>query len=132
MSRSSIPAILIVDGSDDNYDATVRALRKDSALKNRLHRCENGREALDYLYKRGRFAPAMDAPRPGIVLLDLNMPGIDSRRVLSMSKSDASFRPIPIIVMKNLVDEHDIAPCYDVGANSYVKKPFAAAALPGI
>ena len=115
--------ILIVDDSDDDYDATVRALRKDKTLKNPLRRCESGGEALDYLYRRGRYAPPAEAPRPGIVLLDLNMPGIDGRQVLSTVKSDAGLRPIPVIVMTNSDDERDIAACYEIGANTYIQKP---------
>lgn len=123
MSIDSSRPILIVDDSDDDYDATVRALKKDQDLKYPLRRCESGDEALDYLYRRGRYAPPVDAPRPGIVLLDLNMPGIDGHEVLSMVKGDAELRPIPIVVMTNSGDERDIAACYDVGANTYIQKP---------
>ena len=115
--------ILVVDDSDDDYDATVRALTKTASLKNPIHRCEDGDETLDYLYQRGRYADAGAAPRPGIILLDLNMPGIDGRRVLQQIKSDAELRSIPTIVMTNSDDERDINACYDLGANTYVRKP---------
>lgn len=119
----STETILIVDDSDDDYDATVRALSRDEGLKNPLHRCESGHEALDYLYRRGRYAPPAAAPRPGIMLLDLNMPGIDGRQVLSAVKGDDDLRPIPVIVMTNSIDERDIADCYGHGANTYIHKP---------
>lgn len=115
--------ILIVDDSDDDYDVTVRALTKGQGLNNPLRRCENGRDALDYLYRRGRHAPPAEAPRPGIVLLDLNMPGIDGREVLSVVKNDAGLKPIPVIVMTNSGDDRDVAACYDIGANTYIQKP---------
>jgi len=115
--------ILIVDDSDDDYDTTVRALQKNQDLKNPLRRCEDGREALDYLYRRGPYAPPADAPRPRLVLLDLNMPGLDGREVLSTVKNDPSLRPIPVIIMTNSNDESDIAACYEFGANTYIQKP---------
>ncbi|MGI9418762.1 MAG: response regulator [Geminicoccaceae bacterium] len=123
MSIGSSRTILIVDDSDDDYDATVRALNKDQGLKNPLRRCESGGEALDYLFRRGSYAPPADAPRPGIVLLDLNMPGIDGREVLSTVKGDSELRPIPVVVMTNSSDERDVAACYDIGANTYIQKP---------
>lgn len=115
--------ILIVDDSDDDYDATVRALTKSANLMNPIHRCEDGEETLDYLFRRGRYADPDAAPRPGIILLDLNMPGIDGRKVLKEIKGDAGLRSIPTIVMTNSEDERDINACYDMGANTYVQKP---------
>ncbi len=115
--------ILIVDDSDDDYDATVRALTRSTVLHNPLLRCENGRDALDYLSRRGKYAPPCEAPRPGIILLDLNMPGIDGRKVLSTIKKDEALRRIPVIVMTNSNDERDIDACYEIGANTYITKP---------
>lgn len=115
--------ILIVDDSDDDYDATVRALQKDKNLRNPLRRCEDGQEALDYLFQQNRYAAAGTAPRPGIILLDLNMPGINGRRILAEIKKDDSLRSIPVVVMTHSEDERDIKTCYDMGANTYIKKP---------
>jgi CheY-like chemotaxis protein len=115
--------ILIVEDSDDDYDATVRALSKGTNLKNPIHRCEDGAETLDYLMQRGRYAGDDAAPRPGIILLDLNMPGIDGRKVLQRIKADAQLKSIPTIVMTNSDDERDINACYDMGASTYVQKP---------
>jgi CheY-like chemotaxis protein len=123
MPINSNQTILIVDDSDDDYDATARALRKDTQFKNPLRRCENGSDALDYLFRRGRYAPPAEAPRPGIVLLDLNMPGIDGREVLSTVKSDDNLRPIPVIIMTNSNDQRDVSTCYAFGANTYIQKP---------
>ena len=115
--------ILVVEDSDDDYDATVRALAKGANLKNPIHRCEDGEETLEYLMQRGRYADPEAAPRPGIILLDLNMPGIDGRKVLNEIKADPELRSIPTIVMTNSDDERDINACYDMGANTYVRKP---------
>jgi len=115
--------ILIVEDSDDDYDATVRALTKGTNLKNPIHRCEDGPETLDYLSKRGRYAAPNDQPLPGIILLDLNLPGLDGRKVLEQIKSDAVLKSVPTIVMTNSEDERDINDCYLAGANTYVRKP---------
>lgn len=115
--------ILIVDDSEDDYEATRRALTKGTNLKNPVHRCENGRDALDYLFQRGAYAEAGTAPRPGIILLDLNMPGIDGRQVLDEIKHEPELKCIPTIVMTNSDDERDISSCYEIGANTYVRKP---------
>lgn len=115
--------ILIVDDSDDDYDATVRALQKGKNLRNPIHRCEDGQDALNYLFGRGRYASSEARPRPGIILLDLNMPGIDGRRVLAEIKNNQELKSIPVVVMTNSDDERDIEDCYEIGANTYIQKP---------
>ncbi|MEM7045277.1 MAG: response regulator [Pseudomonadota bacterium] len=115
--------ILIVEDSDDDYDATRRALLKGTNLKNPIHRCENGQEALDYLLRRGSYAEPETSPRPGIILLDLNMPGLDGRKVLDEIKQLPELKSIPTIVMTNSDDERDIDACYAIGANTYIRKP---------
>jgi CheY-like chemotaxis protein len=114
--------ILLVEDSPEDFEATVRALRK-SGLANPIFRCEDGDEALDFLYRRGRYADPKSAPRPGIILLDLNLPGTDGREVLATVKADASLRSIPVVVLTTSTDERDIERCYGAGANSYVNKP---------
>lgn len=114
--------ILLVEDSPEDYEATQRALRR-AGLANPIYRCEDGDEALDYLHGRGRFAGAGAAPRPGIILLDLNLPGTDGRAVLEEIKADESLRQIPVVVLTTSTDERDIERCYRAGANSYIKKP---------
>lgn len=115
--------ILVVDDSEDDFDATKRALTKGTNLKNPIHHCEDGQEALDYLFQQGRYAAPVAAPRPGIILLDLNMPGVDGRKVLEEMNNHSDLRRIPTIVMTNSDDERDINACYEMGANTYVRKP---------
>ena len=122
-SVTSTQTILIVEDSEDDYDATVRALTKGTNLRNPIRHCEDGQECLDYLYHRGRYAEQETAPRPGIILLDLNLPGIDGRKVLSEVKSDPELRAIPVVIMTNSEDDRDINRCYQTGANTYVPKP---------
>ncbi|HWM90555.1 MAG TPA: response regulator [Thermoanaerobaculia bacterium] len=114
--------ILLVEDSPEDYEATLRAFRR-SGLKNPVQRCEDGEEALNYLYRRGEYADPAKAPRPGVILLDLNLPGTDGRQVLSEIKNSDHLRDIPVVVLTTSADERDIAACYRAGANSYIQKP---------
>lgn len=114
--------ILLIEDSPEDYEATVRALRK-AGLANPVRCCEDGDEALDYVHRRGRYADPDAAPRPGIVLLDLNLPGTDGREVLAEIKADPELRSIPVVILTTSTDERDIERCYSAGANSYIKKP---------
>lgn len=114
--------ILLVEDSPEDFEATQRAFRK-SGLKNPLVRCEDGDQALDYLFRRGEYADPARSPRPGVVLLDLNLPGTDGRQVLSEIKGDERLRDIPVVVLTTSADERDITACYRAGANSYIQKP---------
>lgn len=113
--------ILIVEDSDDDYEYTEQAFR-ESRLKNPIRRCEDGQQALDYLYQKGNYNRD-NAPRPGIVLLDLNMPGIDGREVLRRVKSDDHLTDIPVVVLTTSLDSQDIDASYKEGANTYIQKP---------
>jgi CheY-like chemotaxis protein len=114
--------ILLVEDSPEDYEATVRALKR-AHLANPIYRCENGEDALDFLFQRGTYVDAMTCPRPGIILLDLNLPGTDGREVLVEIKAHEELRVIPVIVLTTSTDERDIELCYRYGANSYVTKP---------
>lgn len=114
--------ILVAEDSDDDFLATARAFKK-AGLLNPVQRCTNGDQALDYLYRRGEFADPAKSPRPGIILLDLNLPGTDGREVLRVIKLDPLLHKIPVIVLTTSNAEQDIQRCYDYGANSYVHKP---------
>ncbi len=122
MSIKQNQTILIIEDSPEDYEATVRAFRK-AGLANSINRCENGEEALDYLYRRGAYADPIKSPRPGIILLDLNMPGLDGRDLLKAIKNDPLLKKIPVVVLTTSSDERDIEKCYEEGANSYINKP---------
>lgn len=115
-------SILVVEDSPEDWLIMQRAIGK-SNLKNRIIRVADGDEALDYLYRRGAYADASKAPRPSIILLDLNLPGTDGREVLSEIKSDPKLCVIPVVVLTTSKDERDIESCYAHGANSYINKP---------
>ncbi len=120
-STTSQP-ILLVEDSPEDFEATLRAFQK-SGLKNTVMRCEDGDEALDYLNRRGKYADPERSPRPGVILLDLNLPGTDGRQVLNEIKNSERLRDIPVVVLTTSADERDITACYRAGANSYIQKP---------
>lgn len=119
--RSEQP-ILLVEDSPEDYEVTVRAFKKAS-LANPVYRCQDGEEALDFLYQRGAYTDPGRAPRPGLILLDLNLPGTDGRQVLAQIKGEPRLRSIPVVVLTTSADERDIESCYRAGANSYMQKP---------
>ena len=122
-SLTPTQSILIVEDSDDDYETTLRAFKKTSNLANPIYRCEDGQEALDFLLHEGEFANGADAPRPGIILLDLNLPGKDGRKVLQVIKDNPDLAKIPVVVLTTSDDERDIANCYGYGANTFIRKP---------
>lgn len=114
--------ILIAEDSDDDYEATLRAFNQSGNMKNPLRRCENGQAVLDYLDKHGKDIKS-NKKRPGLILLDLNMPGLDGRETLSRIKSNKEVKDIPVIVLTTSNDKKDIEECYKDGANTYIQKP---------
>ncbi len=114
--------ILIVEDSDVDYETTLRAF-KNSNMTNPVKRCEDGEEALDYLFQRNGYSDTKKSPRPDLILLDLNLPGTDGREVLGDIKNDPALKTIPVIVLTTSADDKDIDKCYKTGANSYILKP---------
>lgn len=119
--RNSI-VILIADDDPDDRMLATDAL-KESKLSNELHCVEDGVELLDYLHNRKQFSDKKKNPRPGIILLDLNMPKKDGREALADIKSDPSLRHIPIVILTTSQAEEDIYRTYDLGVNSFITKP---------
>jgi CheY-like chemotaxis protein len=114
--------MLLVEDSPEDRTATLRAFKK-VGLTNPVYCCVNGDDALDFLYRRGQYADSVSAPRPGVILLDLNMPGTDGREVLFDIKNNNDLRTIPVVILTTSADSRDIESCYQAGANSYVTKP---------
>lgn len=114
--------ILIVEDSLPDYQAVLRVIRK-RGMENPVYHCKTGQEALDFLFRVGKFESSSDAPRPGIVLLDLNMPETDGREVLRRVKGDSGLRSIPVVIFTTSDSEKDIEESYDNGANTYITKP---------
>jgi CheY-like chemotaxis protein len=114
--------ILLIEDSPEDFEATSRALNK-AGLANPIYHCGDGDESLDFLYQRGIYNDPTRAPRPGVIMLDLNLPGTDGREVLAEIKGHERLKNIPVIVLTTSTDERDIERCYGAGANSYIKKP---------
>lgn len=118
----SLPTILLVEDNIDDYDAAVRSF-KAAHLDNPIQWCKTGREALDYLKHEGSFAEQPAGARPALVLLDLNLPGMDGKKVLTIVKQDAALRKIPVVILTTSSDERDVTQCYELGASTYIQKP---------
>jgi len=111
--------ILLVEDSPDDADLTVDALR-DGRVRNHITVIEDGEEAMAFLRRQGRHATA---PRPDLILLDLNLPRKSGREVLAEVKQDPDLRRIPVVIMTSSDDEKDILAAYNLYVNCYVTKP---------
>jgi CheY-like chemotaxis protein len=121
--RGKSVTILLADDDAEDRELTRDALQ-DSKLANEMRFVVDGQDLIDYLRRQGRYAdPAVDAPRPGIILLDLNMPKKDGREALAEIKADESLRRIPVVVLTTSNDEQDVLRSYDLGVNSFITKP---------
>jgi CheY-like chemotaxis protein len=120
--------ILMADDDADDRRLTQEAF-EEGRLINDVRFVENGEQLLDYLRKEGAYAPPAEAPRPGLILLDLNMPRKDGRTVLKELKTDPDLRQIPVCILTTSKADEDIFKSYDLGVNSYIVKPVTFEAL---
>ena len=111
--------ILLVE-DDPGDELITREAFEHNKLKNNLHVAHDGEEGLDFLYQRGAY---QDAPRPDLILLDLNLPKYDGRQLLEQIKSDPDLARIPVVVLTTSSAEEDILRSYELHANAYVTKP---------
>jgi len=111
--------ILLVEDSPSDADLTEEAL-SDGKVLNHLHWVEDGVEALAFLRRQGKYSKA---PRPDLILLDLNLPKKDGREVLAQIKADPSLKLIPVVILSTSAAERDILKTYELNANCYVSKP---------
>jgi len=129
-SENKIPiTILICDDDEDDRMLTQQALA-DAHVTNSVRFVEDGEQLLDYLYQRGEFAGETGkAPRPGIILLDLNMPKMGGREALKVIKGDKTLHDIPIVVLSTSRLDEDIIRSYQLGVNSFITKPVTFSGL---
>ena len=120
--------ILMADDDPDDRKLTQDAF-DEAKLSNQLLFVEDGVELLDYLHRRGKFSDPASSPRPGIILLDLNMPRKDGREALKELKADPRFKTIRVIIMTTSKAEEDIVRSYNLSAASYITKPVTFDAL---
>ena len=112
-------SILLVEDNPDDEALTLRALRKHD-LADEVVVVRDGAEALAFFYEATR---AGDEPLPELVILDLKLPKVDGLQVLKILRDDAHTRRLPVVVLSSSSEERDIIQSYDLGANSYVRKP---------
>ena len=115
-------AILLVEDNADDEELTVRALKRNN-VTNELVVARDGVEALDYLFGTGKYAGRNTAILPGLVLLDLKLPKIDGLEVLRRIRADERTRRMPVTMLTSSKQEQDVIRSYDLGANSYIRKP---------
>ncbi|BAX91581.1 response regulator [Mycobacterium shigaense] len=113
-----IDVLLVEDDAGD--ELITREAFEQNKIRNRLHVAHDGQEGLDFLYRRGEFA---DAPRPDLILLDLNLPKYSGRQLLEQIKADSELGAIPVVVLTSSSLEEDIVRSYNLHANAYVTKP---------
>jgi len=114
--------ILLIEDSLDDAEMTLRALKKINLDNNIVH-LENGQEALDFLFAKGKFETLRLSSQPKVILLDIKMPKVDGIEVLRRIKSDKRTRMIPVVIMTSSSEEKDLVTSYKLGVNSYVVKP---------
>ena len=114
--------ILLADDDEEDRMLACDALT-ESRLSNHITCVTDGEDLMDYLHRRGKYAPPVEAPRPGLILLDLNMPKKDGREALREIKSDPDLRQISVVVLTTSKAEEDIYSSYDSGASSFISKP---------
>ena len=114
--------ILLVEDNPADVEITIEAFRR-SHKGNRVFVCRDGEEALDFLYQRGRYAKVGSAPRPDLILMDLNLPRKSGAEVLEQIKKSEHMRDIPVVVLTTSDRDEDVTRCYQIGANCYLTKP---------
>ena len=114
--------ILMADDDEDDRLLTQDALAESRVL-NELHFVEDGVELLEYLERKGKFEDKSISPRPGLILLDLNMPRMDGREALEAIKANPNLKGIPVVILTTSKQEEDMVKGYNLGAASYITKP---------
>lgn len=122
--RQTTVRILLADDDDDDCMLAREALAESDGVVD-LRVVSDGEELMDYLHHRGNYAIANLAPRPNLILLDLNMPKKDGREALQEIKGNEQLRRIPVVILTTSNAEEDVHRCYELGANSFIIKPFS-------
>ena len=114
--------ILLVEDNPDHAQFTLKALADDKSV-GRTFWVKDGQQALDYLHRQNQWTDPATSPRPGLILLDINLPKVSGHEVLRAIKSSAALRSIPVVMLTTSVDSSEVLATYRAGANSYVTKP---------
>lgn len=117
-----ILSLLVIEDSEEDYLTLFRILRK-LGFQYPIYHCIDGDEALDFLCHTGEYSNPEKAPRPTLILIDLNLPGTDGREVIEVIKKNEQIKSIPVVVFSTSSNPQDIKVCYEHGVNSYMQKP---------
>jgi CheY-like chemotaxis protein len=121
-------SLLVIEDSQADFESLKRVM-KSLNFSYPIYRCSNGDAALEFLFQEGDYAEPEKAPRPNLILLDLNLPGTDGREVLATVKKTEELKLIPIIVFTTSGNQKDVQFCYTQGVNNYILKPMGVSAL---
>lgn len=122
MAEGKLVKILLVEDNMDDIMITKKAL-KEAKLVNELYIARDGQEALDFLQRQGAYQDPATSPKPGLILLDINLPKLDGVEVLTRIKQDPTLRRIPVIMLTVSKRDEDVVKSYDNGCNSFLQKP---------
>jgi CheY-like chemotaxis protein len=123
MSGHSNPITILIADDDPDDRLMAKEAMEEARLANEIRFVEDGEELLDYLRRQGKYASPASSPRPGLILLDLNMPRKDGRKALQEIRNDPELRRIPVVVLTTSKAEEDIFRTYDLGVSSFISKP---------
>jgi CheY-like chemotaxis protein len=123
MRKNQPPSLLVIEDSDEDFEALIRIIEQVCTFPIAVHRCIDGDDALDFLNQAGTYHGLSDASKPGLILLDLNLPGTDGREVLFTIKQSQRLKMIPVVVLSTSSNPKDIEDCYQSGVSSYILKP---------
>ena len=119
---SNAVEILLVEDNPSDLEVALRAL-KEQHICNNIHVARDGEEALDFIFRRGKFSGKQVEELPRVILLDLKLPLIDGLEVLRQIRADARTRHVPVVVLTSSTEERDVVESYALGVNSYIAKP---------
>jgi CheY-like chemotaxis protein len=119
--KQSVRILLVED--DEGHRLLIRENLRAGGIVNEVAEMTDGQEALDYLFRRGKYQDPAASPRPGLILLDIKMPRADGFEVLERIKADPQLRLIPVLMLTSTDDQVEVNRCYTLGANSYIVKP---------
>ena len=114
--------IILVEDNQFEAELAIKALEKHK-LANKLRHLDDGEEALDFIFSRGKYHDRKDLPQPKLILLDLKLPKVDGLQILKQIKSNEATKSIPVVILTSSQEERDILESYQLGANSYLVKP---------
>ncbi len=120
--EDKIVEILLVEDNPYEAELAIRSLRKYN-FTNNLHHIDDGAEALDFIFERGKYTPTSTRAQPKLILLDIKLPKVDGIEILRQLKANDKTKTIPVVILTSSKENQDIKICYELGANSYIVKP---------